>query len=353
VTPEGRLHAGILGCGRIAGAFAEPGGTPTTHAQALVGAGNGPFRLAAVSDADEGRAQFFAARWNAQSVCAPGELGSAGLDLVVVATPDAAHAADLARLVTGERPPRLIVMEKPLCVSSEELAAIEASLERHPDTTVVVNHPRRFDPAHCDVRDLISARQFGPVVGVHWAYYGGWLHVGVHLVDTLRMLLGDEIHAVAARPGCADLPGDPCLDVDFRCAAWPQARILVESHPQSAFQLFEGEIRMQEGRVRFLDFGSQILLDSVRVNAIGERELKDTRALNRDSMPTAMNVLYELAARFLMQEDDEIVARASVAEASATMRTLFDARALSTARVPDELSEKAASKRRSPLGANH
>jgi predicted dehydrogenase len=39
--------------------------------------------------------QAFAARWNAQRVCAPADLAAAGLDLVVVATPDAAHAADL------------------------------------------------------------------------------------------------------------------------------------------------------------------------------------------------------------------------------------------------------------------
>jgi predicted dehydrogenase len=75
--------------------FAEAGGRPTTHAQALVGADNGPFRLAAVCDADGERAQAFAARWNAHSVCAPADLAAAGLDLVVVATPDAAHAADL------------------------------------------------------------------------------------------------------------------------------------------------------------------------------------------------------------------------------------------------------------------
>jgi predicted dehydrogenase len=241
-------------------------------------------------------------------------------------------------------------MEKPLCVSPDELAALEAALARQSHTTVVVNHPRRFDAAHGAVRALIASRQLGPVVGVHGAYYGGWLHVGVHLVDTLRMLLGDEIRAVAVRPGCADLPGDPCLDGDFRCAAWPQARILVESHPQSAFQLSEGEIRMQEGRVRLLDFGSQILLDSVRVDAIGERELKDSRAIGRDAVPTAMETLYELAARFLTRGDDEIVIRSGLAEAGATMRTLFDARR--RAEEPVELAPQPESKLRSPLGAH-
>jgi hypothetical protein len=141
------------------------------------------------------------------------------------------------------------------------------------------------------------------------------------------MLLGGEIEAIAPRPGCEGRAGDPCVDGDFRSDAWPLARILVESHPESAFQLFEGEIRLQEGRVRLLDFGDQILVDTVRVNAIGERELKDTRAIDRAGAPTAMQTLYELCARYLEDGDDEIVARCGATQAAATMRTLFDAMA--------------------------
>ena len=327
MRPDGKLRAAILGCGRIAGAVAEPGGRPTTHAQGLIGAGDGSFQLAAVSDADADRANAFAARWNAQVACTASDLAAAGLDLVVVATPDTAHAADLLRLLAGPRPPRLVVMEKPLCVSPDELAAIETALARQSGTAVVVNHSRRFDPAHRAVRELIATRRHGPVVGAHWVYYGGWLHIGVHLVDTLRMLLGDEITAGAIRPGCADRAGDPCLDGDFRSNAWPQARILVESHPEQAFQLFEGEIRLRDGRVRLLDFGNDIVVDAVRTNAIGERELKESLRLDAQAEGTPMQVLYGLAARFLRLGDEELVTRAGLTEAAATMRTLFDTKA--------------------------
>src|SRR5262249_23702710 len=109
---DGRLRAAILGCGRIAGAFAEPGGRPTTHAQALTGPAAQAFRLVAASDFDAGRAKAFAARWSVESTCTPEDLSEAGLDLVVVATPDATHARCLTSLVKGGRPPRLIVMEK-------------------------------------------------------------------------------------------------------------------------------------------------------------------------------------------------------------------------------------------------
>src|ERR1700724_4326134 len=162
-------------------------------------------------------------------------------------------------------------MEKPFCASPDALAPLESFLPVRRHSAVVVNHVRRLDRRHQAVRDLIANHGLGAVVGVRWVYYGGWLHNGVHVVDTLRMLLGSEIEATATRPGCEDRAGDPCLDGDFRSDAWPLARILVESHPESAFQLFEGEIRLQEGRVRLLDFGNQIMVDRARVNAIGER----------------------------------------------------------------------------------
>ncbi len=325
MATEAYLRAAILGCGRIAGAFAEASARPTTHAQAL--SADPRFRLVAVSDAEVDRAKAFATRWSADGVCAPEELAGADVDLVVVASPDGAHAENLVRLLNGVKPPRLVVMEKPLCVSPQELFDIDCLLTLRQRTTLVVNHPRRFEPRHRAVRDLIAAEDLGPVVGVHWVYYGGWLHNGVHVIDTLRMLLGGEIEAIALRPGCADRVGDPCLEGDFRCATWPQARISIESHPETAFQLFEGEIRMQNGRVRFDDFGSEILVDTVRVNGIGERELKDTRRIGDETTPNAMQVLYDLAAGFLMRGDGELTARAGIAQAAATMRTLFDARA--------------------------
>jgi hypothetical protein len=84
---------------------------------------------------------------------------------------------------------------------------------------------------------------------------------------------------------------------------------------------------LQEGRVRLLDFGNEILVDTVRVNAIGERELKDTRPIVTEAAPTAMQSLYHLCARYLLHGDDEIVARGGAAQAAATMRTLFAAKA--------------------------
>jgi len=70
-----------------------------------------------------------------------------------------------------------------------------------------------------------------------------------------------------------------------------------------------------------------ILVDAVRVNAVGEHELKNARSVSGDAVTTSMRVLHDLAGRFLMEGDGATVARSGRAEAAATMRALFDASA--------------------------
>ncbi len=335
MAEPGPFRAGIAGCGRIAGAFASPGiGQPVTHAAAL--AADGAFVLDAVWDADPARAKAFAARWGAAAVVT-GPAGLAargldlpaarGLDLVAVCTPDDSHVPVVLDLLKAPVPPRLIVVEKPLCTRPDDLSRLERALAGRPEVAVVVNHSRRFDAGHAEVRALIASGALGPVLAARWVYYGGWRHNGVHVVDTLRLLLGGDLEPLTVEPGWQDRPGDPCLDGRFRCPSWPDARILIESHPETAYQLFEGEIRLTHGRIRVMDFGTEIWVDEVKVNEAGERELKSGRRLVRDHAPSAMQTLYRQAAETLRTGDPALLAQAGLAEAAATLRLLFDAAA--------------------------
>lgn len=312
------LSAGIIGCGRIAGARASRDGHRVTHAQAV--AGHGGFRLVAVSDPDPERAQQFAGRWGCEAV---EDVAVLGLDLVAVCTPDGTHADHILRLLTAAAPPRMIVVEKPLCITAAEADAIRAAAAGVP-STIVVNHTRRFDAGHLAVRDLVLSGDLGPVLGVRWTHYGGWLHNGVHVVDTLRLILGAEVEPVRVERGWEDRPGDPCVEAVFGCPAHPGARILVESFPGTGYQLFEGEVRLRDARIRLVDFGDEIWVDEVVTNAASERELKSSRRLVAGTGATAMETLYDLAARSLRGDDRDLIARAGLAQALATMTTLFD-----------------------------
>jgi predicted dehydrogenase len=312
------LHVGIIGCGRIAGAIAPAAGRRVTHAQAI--GAHDSFHLAAVSDPSPERAAAFVARWGGEIV---DDLGALGLDVVAVCTPDATHVDTVIGLLNGAKPPRLIVVEKPVCLNPAQAETLRTAAAQS-QTAIVVNHTRRFDAGHLAVRDVVADGRLGPVLGVRWTHYGGWMHNGVHLVDALRLILGDEIVPVRVERGWEDRVGDPCIEGLFRCDRHPLARILVESFPETAFQLFEGEIRLQDGRIRLMDFGDDIWLDEVVVNAAGERELKATRRLAHAAGPTPMENLYDLVARHLDGGDDDVVRRAGLCQALATMHTLFD-----------------------------
>lgn len=147
---------------------------------------------------------------------------------------------------------------------------------------------------------------------------------GAHVVDTLRLLLGGEMETVRSEVGSSGRPNDPCLDGLMRCARWPGVRILIESHPESAFQLFEGEVRLKEGSIRFCSFGEEIYVDEVRTNQADERELRSSRRLDPVPSPSAMQTLYYFAFRHLCHGERELMACTGFEQARQTMTAILD-----------------------------
>lgn len=331
------LRTAIIGCGRIAGLHADsmPAARITTHRQALQH--NPRFEISALFDTDPARSAEMAAQIGTDVAHPMSDLAGLACDIAVIAAPDAAHAGLIERLLDLPRPPRCIVSEKPLCVTEADLTRLYGRLSTS-STMVIVNHSRRLDSRHRAAARLITSGELGEPISAHWVYYGGWMHNGTHAIDTLRMLLDDELEIDQARQGFPGHPGDPCLNVTMHCAAAPHVDVTMESFPETAFQIFEGEVRLSNGRIRFLDFGDTILIDRVCTNAIGERELRATTPLTVDDPRTTMQILYDEVAAFLTTGHSAILDSASAATAGGTMTTLFAARHAanrSTARTPD------------------
>ncbi|MES2294517.1 MAG: Gfo/Idh/MocA family oxidoreductase [Pseudomonadota bacterium] len=320
---DANLQVALVGAGRIAGAFAAPGDAPITHAAAINALPG--VTLAAICDpATEARAAF-AQRWRVPvQVASIAEL-DVSFDIIVVAVPDDLHVKTAIQIL-HKVPPRLLLMEKPLCVSQDELAPLAAALAANSKCNLAVNSSRRFDAGHSAVRALLALEELGPLVDIRWVYYGGWLHNGVHVIDTLRMLLDDTLDCHWARLGYPGAAGDPCIEAEFRPRKNPDVRVLIESFPEDAFQLFEAEIRCRDGRVRLLDFGDEILVDRVWVNNKMERELKITTPLPHDNSTPSMLAFYQSATRYLREGDNGLIEKAGFATAAETMRILFETR---------------------------
>lgn len=195
---------GILGCGRIADAFA-------TGLQALDG-----HRVAAVGSRDLARAQAFAARFPSES--GPAAHGSYeglcadALDAIYVATPHS-HHAEHARLVLDAG--KALLLEKPFTVNARET---EEVLTHAADREVFAMEAMwtRFRPALLHVLDILESRDFGKPQMLHASFGfrgdfdpdkrhfrrelagGALLDVGVYCVSLAMLVFGGRAQSRAS-----------------------------------------------------------------------------------------------------------------------------------------------------------
>lgn len=315
------LKSAIHGCGRIAGSRDIPSrdGGVTTHAQAyhrLEG-----VSLAGASDRSVERARSFASTWgiNACHDSLRDMLAAVRPDIVSICSRNAEHVEDLEACLSHPDCPSVILAEKPLCLDATEAARIEAAAADR-QVTLLVNHSRRFDPLHREMAARIRSGAFGAFVAGNGWYYGGWQNNGTHMVDTVRMLLGDVDEWEDVRPSFEGRDDDPCLDVTLRING---ASMRIEGVPESNFQLFEYEFRFQQARLRFEHFGSRVRCELVEVNAIDERELTDCDKFPRNTMSDPLYHAVKAAVATAQNQSSDGL-EADHTEALKTMRLIWD-----------------------------
>lgn len=145
------------------------------------------------------------------------ELLAAGLDGVLVTTPDDQHAAPAIAALRAGVP---VFCEKPLAISIEDCDAILATAYQT-GTRLYVGHNMRHMPVITQLRDLISEGRIGEVVAIwcrHFVGHGGdyyfrdWhadrrrsgsllLQKGAHDLDVIHWLAGGYTDRVAAMGG--------------------------------------------------------------------------------------------------------------------------------------------------------
>ena len=194
VTGGGEPVIGILGAGNYSGRMLMP---------VICGAGAGIKTL--VSQGGAGGVHY-AKKFGIESVSSdPSAIfDDPAINLVVVATRHDSHAEYvLAALAAGKD----VFVEKPLCLTLDELAAIEAAADGTP-TQLMVGFNRRFSPLTVKLRELLStsntAKSFvmtvnaGAIPADHWTRdpdVGGGRILGeaCHFIDLLRHLADSVI----------------------------------------------------------------------------------------------------------------------------------------------------------------
>ena len=139
---------------------------------------------------------------------------SPDVDAVFVATPDALHCGDVLTAVQYRKP---VLCEKPMAMNAGEARTMVVAA-RNAGVTLGVAHVMRFEESVQFIRERIAAGAIGQPQVARADFFapmltsartwvndprlatGGPLSdLGVHCIDTLRFVLGDEVRTVATR----------------------------------------------------------------------------------------------------------------------------------------------------------
>ncbi len=334
------LTAAIIGCGTIAGLKDRPrvDGPAGTHAQAYHR--HPDIEIVAAADVDSDSLAAFQASWAVARAYTSLEalLEECPPDIISLCTPTDLHAGQIAQILNAKKQPRVLFAEKPVCRHPGELSRL-AALAQRSDCLILINHSRRFDPAHVRLSEIVAARELGAFVEGRCDYYGGWLNNGCHVVDTLRMILGAQPSVLSASCGAPGRDDDVCLDVRLRCDNGAVCEI--RGFDERYYQLFEMQLRFENGRICIGDFGAQIIIERADTNDIGERVLAGS--------PERLNGLDSPLLHAAGRISDYINTAAPLhgcgallGEASGTMAVLWE---------PADMAEKTRWRKRSPLAA--
>ena len=176
------------------------------HAR-ILSSGIGGAVLAAVHDADSARARQVAdACGGTQLYDDPQALiADAGIDAVLVASPDETHAALVLACIAQGKP---VLVEKPLAATLDECRAIVAAETRGGRRLVQVGYMRRFDPGYRMMKAALAEGRLGPPLFLHCVHRNAvaphWLtnelviaNSATHEIDIARYLLGEEFASVS------------------------------------------------------------------------------------------------------------------------------------------------------------
>ena len=141
----------------------------------------------------------------------PAVLADPEVNLLMVTTNHDSHARLVAESLNAGKH---VFVEKPLAISSEQLAQVKQATAAHPDRQLMVGFNRRFSPHSQKCRDLLKGRaapiainmliNAGEIPPDHWVHdpeVGGGRIIGeaCHFIDLAVFLAGSPVRSVSAQ----------------------------------------------------------------------------------------------------------------------------------------------------------
>ena len=330
-----KFKAGIVGCGRIAGINDTPRDTGFigTHAQAYHK--HPLFDIKAVACPDQH--SLFQKIWNIPNGYNDLDemLKNEKLDVISICSPNEFHYQQIKKILNSDSCPKVIFAEKPICLNQSDLNDLK-KLIRKSKCELIVNHTRRYDPGHKKVKQLIRSQELGKLLSARCDYYGGWLHNGCHLIDTLRMLFDEEPIVESFQTGPPGRDDDPCLNVNLRIGNAP---VDIIGFDKKYYNIYDSEFKFEKGRISLQDFGRKIIVEKVETNKNNEKTLKSFSSSPWKGLDSPMYHAVELISKYLTKKEPLSGHGVTLEEVTGTMNILLQTKEKHT-KINKEKKEK-------------
>lgn len=268
------------------------------------------FEITACCDPDSDNLSRFKQRWS-EDVYLYDDidhlLDNEECEVVSVSSPTETHGEIILKLLEKDSV-RLIICEKPLVSSTDELHRIRDSVKRHPEKKLLVNYHRAYDPGFQEVVNTIDSGQLGRPVHFAGVFSKGLYHNGCHMLELIERCLGDISGVIANENtvsdgdlyGCYHLRTEQCSGV-------------LANNALPDYSVFDLDIYLERGRVRITDFGHRLEIHVPTESTLypGYRMLQPSRIID-DTFKRSMLHVVEWGRQLLendIMRDEDIFAR--------------------------------------------
>jgi len=178
-------------------------------------------------------------------------------DCVIIASWTQTHAP--IGIAAAQNGAKVIVCEKPIASDLRQAKALIDACNKH-NTTLIINHERRYDYRYNFVKKLIAINEIGSISSVHGFVFtpskahqpgsggGPLLHDGTHLVDIVQYLFGNitQVQGFTTRYTKDSLYEDYAI---AHCITTSGIHVTLEAGGHRDYFMFELQIVGTKGKI--------------------------------------------------------------------------------------------------------
>ncbi|MCT4633499.1 MAG: Gfo/Idh/MocA family oxidoreductase [Firmicutes bacterium] len=272
------IRAGIIGSGSIASGYDDKNSDRLlTHGHMYYSLDE--FELIGFYDVNRNRSIEASEKWGGDSFDSIESLLDSKLQVISICVPDEYHY-DVFNKVVRDENIKVIIMEKPVCKTLDEIRDIEEKIEKY-GKKMFVNYSRSYVP---DFKNLVTDYKFGKygefIYGT--GYYGkGFVHNGSHMIDFLLQMFS-KIDGFEISKSYKDIYDDDLnYDISLNIRNGVFNMVSIDSRNYS---IFEMEFLFEKCRIKVLNSGFDIVIEFVGDSSVfkGYKNLNKVKNIDTD-----------------------------------------------------------------------